>query len=151
MLAHKLMFFLPLAALALPAGAAQQAQEAQEPKAVQSQQGMVVVRDADTGQLRAPTPAEAQALHPRTNASAATAAAPAPRMIVGPGGRRSVKLDQRHMVYSVVTRGGDGKLEEQCVHGADAAHHTAGHGAAQPANTQPPSTTNHKDHHHEGR
>ena len=137
MLTHKLMFFLPLAALALPACAAQQA----EP-----QQGMVVVRDADTGQLRAPTPAEAQALHPRTNASAAAAAAPAPRMIIGPGGRRSVKLDQRHMVYSVVTRGADGKLEEQCVHGADAAH-----GAAQPAGTQPPSTTNHKEHHHEGR
>ena len=146
MLTHKLMFFLPLAALALPASAAQQAQEAQEPKAVQSQQGMVVVRDADTGHLRAPTPAEAQALHPRTNASAAAAAAPAPRMIIGPGGRRSVKLDQRHMVYSVVTRGADGKLEEQCVHGADAAH-----GAAQPAGTQPPSTTNHKEHHHEGR
>ena len=50
-------------------------------------------------------------------------AAPAPKMVTGPGGRRSVQLGERGMVYSVVTRGADGKLEEQCVHGAHAADH----------------------------
>ncbi|CAN7474208.1 post-PEP-CTERM-1 domain-containing protein [Massilia sp. LjRoot122] len=135
MFTHKFMLFLPLAALALPACAAQ------ETPTAPSQQGMVVVRDADTGELRAPTPAEAQALHPGTSASAAAAAAPAPKMVTGPGGRRSVKLGQRHMVYSVVTRGADGKLAEQCVHGADAAKHAAAH----PASNKP------EEHRHESR
>lgn len=123
--------FLPLAALAFPA-LAQQAESQPAP----AQQGMVVVRDADTGELRAPTADEARALHPRTNASAAAVAAPAPKMVTGPGGRRSVQLGERGMVYSVVTRGADGKLEEQCVHGAHAADHALEgahqHGAAQP-------------------
>lgn len=131
MFSRKFMFFLPLAALAFPA-CAQQA----EPRQAQAQEGMVVVRDADTGELRAPTAEEARALHPRTNASAAGTAAPAPKMIIGPGGRRSVQLGERHMVYSVVTRGADGKLEEQCVHGAHAAEHALKgahkHGATQP-------------------
>ncbi len=147
MFTHKLMLFLPLAALALPAaaGQAREVQEAQPARKAPSPQGMVVVRDADTGQLRAPTPDEARALHPRTTASAAAQAAPPPRMVTGPGGRRSVKLGERQMVYSVVTRGADGKLEEQCVHGAHAAEHALGHGAAQPASTQP------REHHHESR
>lgn len=118
MFSHKLMVFLPLAALAFPACAQQAVSQA-----APAQQGMVVVRDADTGELRAPTADEARALHPRTNASAAGTAAPAPKMVTGPGGRRSVQLGDRHMVYSVVTRGADGKLEEQCVHGAHAADH----------------------------
>ncbi|KFI06482.1 hypothetical protein JN27_16090 [Massilia sp. BSC265] len=117
------MCCLPLAALALPAFAQQAEPRQVEPKQVESRQGMVVVRDADTGELRAPTPDEARALHPRTNASAAGAAAPAPKLVTGPGGRRSVQLGERHMVYSVVTRGADGKLDEQCVHGAHAAEH----------------------------
>lgn len=123
MLIHKLMCCLPLAALALPACAQQAEAKQAEPRQVETRQGMIVVRDADTGELRAPTPDEARALHPRTNASAAAAAAPAPKMVTGPGGRRSVQLGERHMVYSVVTRGADGKLEEQCVHGTHAAEH----------------------------
>lgn len=141
MFMHKLMCFLPLAALALPACAQQAESKQAEPKQaegkqVETQQGMIVVRDADTGELRAPTADEARALHPRTNVSAAGTAAPAPKMVTGPGGRRSVQLGERHMVYSVVTRGADGKLEEQCVHGAHAAQHavtgTHKHGATQP-------------------
>lgn len=135
MFSHKLMCFLSLAALAFPACAAQQA----EP-----QQGMVVVRDAETGELRAPTPTEARALHPRTNASAAAAAAPAPKMVTGPGGRRSVKLGERHMVYSVVSRDADGKLAEQCVHGVHAAERAV-EGSSKPGATQP------EEHRHESR
>lgn len=131
MFSPKLMCLLPLAALAFPA-CAQQA----EARQAQTRQGMVVVRDAETGELRAPTADEARALHPRTNASAAGAAAPAPKMVTGPGGRRSVQLGERHMVYSVVTRGADGKLEEHCVHGAHAADHAVKgahkHGATKP-------------------
>lgn len=131
MFSPTLMVLLPLAALAFPA-CAQQAAPQQAP----SQQGMVVVRDAETGELRAPTADEARALHPRTNASAAGVAAPAPKMVTGPGGRRSVQLGERHMVYTVVTRGADGKLEEQCVHGASAAEHAV-QGAHKHGSTKP--------------
>lgn len=134
MISLKSMSILSLAALALPACAqqtvaqqtvAQQAAPQQaESRQAGSQQGMVVVRDADTGALRAPTPAEARALHPRASASVAGAAEPAPKMVVGPGGRRSVQLGERHMVYSVVTRDADGKLTEQCVQGAHKAAET---------------------------
>jgi len=134
---RRLMFLLPLAALCLPA-AAQEAASSQagphtaplnaSPKAGTAQHdsaqasnalpGMLVVRDAQTGELRAPTPAEALALQPATSARA-TAVQPA--MVTGPGGRRSVRLGEQHMVYAVVTRGVDGKLSDQCVHGVHAA------------------------------
>lgn len=130
MISLKSMSILSLAALALPACAqqtlAQQSAPRQaESRQAESQQGMIVVRDADTGALRAPTPAEARALHPRAGASAAAAASPAPEMLTGPGGSRSVQLGERHMVYSVVTRDPDGKLTEQCMHGANGAHGAA--------------------------
>ena len=128
---------LSLTALALPAAAFQQAPAAPAPSA---EQGAVVVRDAETGQLRAPTPLEARALRPRTSSAAAAAAGPAPRMVVGPGGRRSVRLGERHMVYSVVTRDADGKLTDQCVHGT----HAAGQALSKPAApaTQPEEQRN---------
>lgn len=139
MFSHKLMSFLSLAALALPACAVQ---------AVEPQQGMVVVRDADTGELRAPTPTEARALHSRTNAAAASAA-PAPKMVTGPGGRRSVQLGERQMVYSVVTRDADGKLAEQCVHGVHAAERAV-EGPSTPGHTHS-AATKPQEHHHESR
>lgn len=116
MSSSKPMLVLLLGALALPACAFQQAATAPS-----AEQGMVVVRDAATGQLRAPTPAEARALQPRPTASAAAAAATPPKIVVGPGGRRSVRLGERHMVYSVVTRDANGKLAQDCVHGTQAA------------------------------
>jgi len=85
----------------------------------QDQQGMVVVRDAQTGQLRAPTAAESRALAPR--ASTSLAAPAQPNMVTHPGGARQVRLGERGLVYSVVKRDGDGKLSDQCVHGSEAA------------------------------
>lgn len=149
MFSNKLMFFLPLAALALPAVAQEAKPESSTATSPTSQQGMVVVRDAETGQLRAPTSLEARALHPRTNASAARAAAPAPRMIIGPGGRRSVQLGERQMVYSVVTRDAEGKLAEQCVHGDHAAERAV-QGAPQQGHTHSASTKP-EEHLHENR
>ena len=117
----KLLAVLPCAALwaALPpkAGAQQQPQLQQGP---QGQQGMVVVRDAQTGQLRAPTAAEMRALAPPP-ASASMSPQSQPPMVTHPGGSRHVRLGERGLVYSVVKRGADGKLEEQCVLGAAAA------------------------------
>lgn len=107
----KLLAALPLAAMAafMPHHASAQEQ----------QQGMVVVRDAQTGQLRAPTPAESRALAPKATPS--MRAPSQPSMVTHPGGARQVRLGERGLVYSVVTRDGDGKLAEQCVHGEDAA------------------------------
>lgn len=134
------MLVLSLAALCLPAAAREQA-----PSAPAQAQGMVVVRDAQTGQLREPTPAEIRALQPAPSASRT---APAQASIVtGPGGRRSVRLGERHLVYSVVQRDAEGKLGEQCVHGVHAAERAA-HGAGQPA-SQP--ATQHEEHRHESR
>lgn len=90
-------------------------------------QGLTVVRDAETGRLRAPTPTEMRALQ-RTG-PAALAAPAQPAMVTGPDGRRHVELGERGLVYSVIKRGPDGKLDQQCVQGADG----AGRALAQPA------------------
>ena len=105
----KLIAVLPCAALwaALPHVAAQEVH------------GMVVVRDAQTGELRAPTAAESRALAPPSTPGMRAQAQPA--MVTHPGGSRQVRLGERGMVYAVVTRGADGKLSEQCVHGETAA------------------------------
>lgn len=111
MSSKKLLAALPLAAMAafMPHHASAQEQ----------QQGMVVVRDAQTGQLRAPTPAESRALAPKATPS--MTAPSQPSMVTHPGGARAVRLGERGLVYSVVTRDANGKLAEQCVHGEDAA------------------------------
>lgn len=93
-----------------------------------AQSGMVVVRDAQTGELRAPTAAEANALH---GTSAAQRKAPAQHTeTVGPGGSRKVQLGRSALVYSVVTKNADGTLAEQCVNGEHAAHSALAHPAA---------------------
>jgi hypothetical protein len=106
----KLFAILPCAACcaALPSTAA-----------AQEQSGMVVVRDAQTGQLRAPTAAEIRALAPP--GAAAMQAPSQPALVIHPSGARQVHLGERGLVYSVVTRGADGKLHDQCVQGAAAA------------------------------
>jgi hypothetical protein len=131
----KLIAVLPCAALwaAMPSTAV-----------AQEQQGMVVVRDAQTGQLRAPTPAEMRALVPATRSSSMSAPAQ-PALVTHPDGRRQVRLGERGMVYSVVTRGADGKLSGQCVQGKAAAEKALG--ASADAST---SAAPHKeDHAHE--
>ena len=132
----KTLAILPCAALCAglssPVLAQQQSGTAQPPAAQagttqstttqsgMTQSGMVVVRDPQTGQLRAPTAAESRALAPPPSAGMRAAQAP-PAMVTHPGGTRQVHLGERGLVYSVVTRGADGKLTEQCVHGAAAA------------------------------
>ena len=126
----KLLAILPCAALC--AGLPLQA-------AAQEQSGMVVVRDAQTGQLRAPTAAEARALAPPSSASMRVQSQQ-PALVTHPGGSRQVRLGERGLVYSVVTRGADGKLAEQCVHGE---------AAADKAVKAPASTQHSKEHHHD--
>jgi hypothetical protein len=99
------------------------------------QEGMVVVRDQQTGELRAPNAAEAAALLGKQGAQ--RQAAPQRVESIGPGGSRKVQLGKSALVYSVVTRDGDGKLAEQCVSGEQAAHDAMTH------------PTPAKEHHHE--
>ncbi|MCC2956325.1 hypothetical protein LK542_11935 [Massilia sp. IC2-477] len=135
----KSMLFLPFVALCLPACAAQTA----APASPAQGQGMVVVRDPQTGELRTPTPDEMRTLQPPT--AAARMAPVQPKMVTGPGGRRSVQLGERHMVYSVVNRDSEGKLVEQCVNGHDA----AGQAVTPPAGSKAKPATKHEEHSHE--
>jgi hypothetical protein len=137
-----------LAMFSLQAKAQSQEQTRQEP----SQQGMVAVRDAQTGKMRAPTPDELKALRVPAASAAAPAtpdgARPRPQALAPRrDGAQGVRLGEKNMVHEVVTRGADGKLSTECVHGdagADAA--LAGAHAAQRS-----VPTQHKEHAHEAR
>lgn len=121
--------FLAIPILWLALASLGQAAGPQSPLAprASSQQGLTVVRDAETGELRAPSSAEAEALQ----AQAATPAArrPQPTVVTGADGRESVYLGSSRLVYAVVRRGPDGKVDHQCVDGAAGVHAHLDHGA----------------------
>jgi hypothetical protein len=110
------------------------------------QDGMVVVRDAKTGKMRAPTADELKALRPRTPSALGTAAKPQTQAqaLTRRNGARGVRLGEKTMVYEVVTRGADGKLTSECLHDGDAAEHAV-HAASSPSKVQA------KEHAHESR
>ena len=134
---QKMMTLTMLAALCVLASVTMHA------KAQDEQKGMVVVRDPQTGKMRAPTPQELRALRAKAPPPAAslTGTPAAPKNLTRRDGARGVRLGEKTMVYDVVTRGADGKLSSQCVQGdagaADALQH--------PANAE------HKEHNHEAR
>jgi hypothetical protein len=103
----------------------------------------VVVRDPQTGKMRAPTPQELRELRAKAPPSAAAlSSTPQPnRTLSRRDGARGVRLGEKSLVYDVVTRGEDGKLSSQCVHGDAAAEDALQH----PANAE------HKEHSHEAR
>ncbi|WP_158643102.1 choice-of-anchor J family PEP-CTERM protein [Pseudoduganella lurida] len=125
---------LALAALGM-SGSAMAGDE--QPAARNMDKGLVVVRDAETGQLRAPTAEEYRALVPKA-ASAANArmargvAAPAPQVTITKSGVRKVSVADK-AVYSVVTRAADGSLDEACVTGQAAADKAVSQAAGQNA------------------
>lgn len=87
--------------------------------ATAAQEGVVVVRDRVTGQLRAPTAAELRALRAKDRAmEPPPALAPS---VKRPDGTRHLHLGERGMVYSVITRQPDGSHAMHCVHGERAA------------------------------
>lgn len=88
--------------------------------------GMVVVRDPQTGQLRAPTEAEFKALTALSSSlQAGTPSAPA-QTVVRPDGTIQRSMGMEGMSYSVISRGKDGKLTIDCVTGDHAAKKAAG-------------------------
>lgn len=101
------------------------------------QEGMQVVRDATTGQLRAPNAAEHQALQAQAallkSKSRSFAAPAAASLVAGTKARRGTTaytVPEESIVYSVVTRNADGTLDQQCITGADAAAHAIQNQAA---------------------
>jgi hypothetical protein len=133
-----------LGALCAMAVFSMQAKAAQQDDA-ERQEGMVVVRDAQTGKMRAPTTDELKALRgKRPGAAAATTGAAQPQALTGRRpGTHGVRLGEKNMVYEVVSRGPDGKLTSECVQG-EAAAEQALHGAIQ-------GPADHKEHDHETR
>lgn len=123
MLNQKLLAALPLAAIC--AVALMQTTHAR----AAGQDGMVVVRDAQTGQMRAPTADEMKALT-QAPSGALRAQPPLSSLVVtNPDGSRRLRIGERAQVFTVVSRGADGKLAEQCVHGEHAATKALAHPA----------------------
>lgn len=102
---------------------------------VPAAEGMVVTRDAVTGQLRAPTAAEvtelenkAKAIEAKKSLSKSSKAlltgksSAAPKaMVHSASGARGAHLGDEHATYSVVTRQSDGSLSTECIDGKAAA------------------------------
>ena len=80
------------------------------------QDGMIMVRDAETGAMRPATAAEFATLRSQQAPPAATA----PQVTLRADGTRQSRVAGR-AVYSVATRGADGKLDKFCVQGAETA------------------------------
>jgi hypothetical protein len=121
---QKMMTLSMLAALCVLATMSMHAR-AQTKESSTGQEGMVVVRDAQTGKMRAPTPQELRELRARAPRSAAAVSGTPqqPKALSGRHGAHGVRLGEKTLVYDVVTRGEDGKLSSQCVQGEDAARH----------------------------
>jgi hypothetical protein len=100
---------LALAAMLAGAGVASGA-------AAAGQDGMIVVRDPDTGALRAPTAADFAALR----AQQVRPPAAAPQIYLRPDGTRQSRVSNRQ-IFALATRGADGALASTCVQGAQAA------------------------------
>ena len=110
--------------------------------------GMRVVRDPVTGQLRAPTHEEfkkmqeeeraAKASAPAARAtSAASASASAPVQMQRADGSRGMRVGKAFMSYAVVTRKSDGSLDMDCVTGDESAQMVVQGGAvAAPAKSE---------------
>jgi hypothetical protein len=139
---QKMMTLSMLAVLCVLASLSMHA-KAQSKESKPGKEGMVVVRDPQTGKMRAPTPEELRQLRAKTPpAAAAVAGAPQENKVLSRrDGARGVRLGEKTLVYDVVTRGADGKLSSQCVQGDAAAADAVQH----PANAE------HKEHNHEAR
>lgn len=117
---HRIRASLPLAAC----GAIALALSA--PGAFAAEEGLRVVRDAATGQLRAPNAQESRALQGRDTAPRGVLTgrlSPKPERLAN--GALRVELTQDQMMFSVATRNADGSIARQCVPNAMVAERMA--------------------------
>lgn len=112
-----------VAALPLSTLAAEAAKPAPASMPIESAaNNQIVVRDADTGLLRAATPEEAQALHSsRGNVAARRSVAATTQARFHSSGARGARLTDELMSYSVLVRQPDGRLVEVCFDSKEAA------------------------------
>jgi len=99
----------------------------------QQADGMTVVRDATTGELRAPTAQEHAALQQKAQAKAAASrvAKQVPLQKYHPNGARGVRVTEEFTSSVVAVRNTDGSIGKQCVEGEGSEH--AAHAPASPA------------------
>ncbi len=76
---------------------------------------MIVVRDADTGQLRAATAKEIEALRAAGLKPGLARSAPATTVETLPSGRVRAQLGPEYFRYSIVRKNPDGTLSEECL------------------------------------
>jgi len=119
---------ITLALLGLSIQGAVAQEVAQQPQAVES---LTVVKDAETGQLRAPTAAEAAALKSQVDAAKARQRSVPQTVtkVVHPKGYVGWQMTDESMSMSVAVRKADGSIERQCFdsHGAGTEAVTKGH------------------------
>ncbi|HZV65561.1 MAG TPA: hypothetical protein VFG03_11715 [Telluria sp.] len=127
------LMLIGLAAMPLQAAAADP-QVSAKPAAVESSDDITVVRDADTGQLRAATPEEHNALQ-QLRISKLRNARIAPTATLQKwhaSGARGARLTDEFISAAVAVRKPDGTVGQECFdshEAAEAAVHTAGHTA----------------------
>ena len=92
------------------------------PSSAEQAEGMVVVRDARTGELRNATPAEVKALRTQAVQQGISRPQPAVPATVRANGTRQKLIGERGQVYSIVSRDASGKLWAQEAIGEDAAN-----------------------------
>lgn len=117
MLIRTLTLTAAAALLPLAASAAVAAEEGTLPVSEATQDALVVVRDAETGKLRAATNEERaslQSLRAAKRATALSAVAATPQLKRHSNGATGVRLTEDMTSYSVMVRRPDGKLEELC-------------------------------------
>ena len=112
---HGPVALLTVFSCVLAAGAATAAEPAQapaQPAAAAQAQARYVVRDAQTGQLRAPTEEELSAMLAREKATARTAAVPRATVVRKyPDGMRGAVLGPEHLVSLQAQRRADGTVD----------------------------------------
>jgi len=114
-----------LAALALPAMAQEASVQAARPEqaqtAVTAESNQIVVRDANTGHLRAATPEEATTLREQRATHRLRIAPQSTLPRFHASGARGARLTDEFMSYSVLVRQPDGSLKEFCFESREAA------------------------------
>ncbi len=102
------MSYLAAAALAAATGL---------PAIALAAEAATVVRDAETGQLRAPTAEEARVLREQGSRRGEAQAATGQREIRHKDGTVEMQLDSSSMMFSVAQRQPDGSITRACVQG----------------------------------
>ena len=120
-----------LGAAALPTHAADlQANQSDEQAATAPADAIAVVRDAETGKLRAPTEQEMETLRQAGQARKSRVAPAATLQKFHPSGATGVRLTDEFMSTAVVARNAKGGLDMQCLepgHSALGVHSSASH------------------------